>query len=101
MQEATDEVHTGMSHNLGASTSTQERMAVANDALESLAGIDENARESLEYIKQEAAMEFEIAMGTGGKTFKELCGRRNAISRSLWMAKTKACIAETFTMDSD
>ena len=101
MQEATDEVHTGMSHNIGASTSTNERMVVANHALQSLAGIDENAQESLEYIKQEAAMEFEIAMGTGGKTAKELCARRNGIAISLWMAKTKTCIAQTFTMDSE
>ena len=101
MQEATDEVHIGMSHNIGASTSTQERIAVANHALHSLAGIDENARESLEYIKQEAAIEFEIAMGTGGKTSKELCARKNGIARSLSMAKTKTCIAQTFIMDSN
>ena len=101
LEEATDEVQVGMTHNIGASTSSSERMAVANHALQSLAGIDDNARESLEYVKQEAAMEFEIAMGTGGKTAKELSARRNGIARSLWMAKTKACIAETFPMDSD
>ena len=101
MEEATDEFQTEMAHNIGTSTSSNERMAVATDALQSLAGIDENARESLEYIQQEAAMEYEIAMGTLGKTSKELSARRNGIERSLWMAKTKTCIAQTFTMDSD
>ena len=59
----------------------------------SLAGIDDNSRETLEYIKQEAAIEFEIAMGTGGKSFKEFSTIRNNIARSLWMAKIKAYIA--------
>lgn len=69
---------------------------MANLALHSLAGIDDNSRETLEFIKQEDAREFEVAMSTGGKTFKELSARRNSIAKSLWMAKTKACIAETF-----
>ena len=77
LEEATDEVQVGMTHNIGASTSSSERMVVANHALQSLAGINDNARESLEYGKQEAAMEFEIAMGTSGKTAKELSARRN------------------------
>lgn len=78
----------------------QERLAIANLALHNLAGIDDNSRETLENIKQEAAKEFEIAMSTGGKTFKELAARRNIIAKSLWMAKTKACIAQIITSDS-
>lgn len=77
LEEATDEVQVGMTHNIGANTSSSERMVVANHALQSLAGINDNARKSLEYGKQEAAMEFEIAMGTGGNTAKELSARRN------------------------
>jgi hypothetical protein len=46
-------------------------------------------------------MEFKIAMGTGGKTAKELTAIRNRIARNLWMAKTKTCIAQTFPIDSD
>ena len=76
-------------------------MAVANLALHSLAGIDDASRETLEYIKQEDAMAFEISMSTTGKSFKELSARRNGIARSLWMAKTKACIAQTFIDDEE
>lgn len=74
------------------STSTHERLAVANHALHSLAGIHDNSIESLEYMKQETAKEFQIAMGTGGKSYNELCARRNGIAKSLWMAKTNVCI---------
>lgn len=101
MQEATCEVHNGMSVAHIPGTNRQERLAVANHALHSLAAIDNNSRESLEYDKQEAAKEFQVAMGTDGKTYKELCARRNGIAKSLWMAKTKAAIAQTFTMDTD
>lgn len=101
MQEATDKVHNGLSAGKLVGTSTQERLAVANHALHSLASIDDNYRETLEYIKQECAKDFQIAMGTGGKTSKELCARRNGIAKSLWMAKTKACIAETFPIHDD
>ena len=96
LQEATDEVQSGLSAGTQVGASTEERRAVANHALASLARIDDNYRETLEYMKQECAKEFQIAMGTGGKTSKELCARRNGIAKSLWMAKTKACIAETF-----
>jgi hypothetical protein len=101
IQEVTDEVNTVMSHHIGACTSSKERMAVANNALQNLAAIDENAPESLEYSKQEAAFQFEIAMATGGKSAKELSARHNGIARNLWKAKTKICIAETFPMDID
>lgn len=101
MQEATDEVHHGMIAARVPGTSTSERVAVANNALESLAGIDESSRETLEFYKQEAAKHFQIAMGTHGKTPKELSARRNDIVRSLWMAKCKASIAETFTNDNE
>ena len=101
MREATNEVQNGlaMSHVPGSSMS--ERMAVANLALHSLAGIDEHSRETLEYIKQEDAMAVEISMSTVGKSFKELSARRNSIARSLWMAKTKACVAQTFIGDEE
>ena len=38
--------------------------------LYSFAGIDDNSRETLKYIKQGNAATFEIAMGTIGKLFK-------------------------------
>ena len=101
MQEATEEVHNSLSFGGQVGKSTQERLAVANHALTTLAGIDDNYRETLEYLKQECAKEFQIAMGTGGKTTKELFARRNGIAKSLWMSKTKACIAETFPLHDD
>jgi hypothetical protein len=70
----------------------KDELAVANHALHSLAGIEESSRETLEYIKQDAAREFQILMTIGGKIAKELCARRNEIAKSLWMAKTKACV---------
>jgi hypothetical protein len=73
-------------------------LVIANHAFTSLAAIDNNYRETLEYMKQECVKELQIAMGTGGKTSKELSARRNRIAKSLWMAKTKACIAETFSV---
>ena len=99
-QEATNEVHNGLSANMVPGMATRERIAVANNALHSLAGIDDSSRESLEYMSQEAAKEFQFAMGTAGKTAKELCARRNGIARSLWQAKVKTSIAETFTQDN-
>ena len=77
-------------------SSMQERLADGNLALHSSAGIDENSTETVENIKQEDAREFEVAMGTRGKSFKELSARINGIARSLWMTKMKSCIAETF-----
>ena len=96
MREATEEMHNSLSVGRQVGTSTQERLAVANHAFTSLAGIDDNYIETLEYLKQECARNFQNAMGTGGKTSKELSARQNGIAKSLWMAKTKACIAETF-----
>ena len=101
LQEATAEVHDALATGTASSASGQERMAVANNALHTLAGIDDSSRETLEYLKQECAREFEIAMSTGGKTAKELCARRNGIARSLWMAKTKACVTQTFPTNND
>ena len=101
MQEATEEVHNSISSGNQVGRSNQERLAVANHALTSLAGIEEDYRETLEYFKQESAKQFQIAMGTGGKTSKELAARRNGIAKSLWMAKTKACIAETFPIHDE
>ena len=99
MREATDEVHNGLAIPTMPGSSMSERMAVANLALHSLAGIDDQSRKTLEYIKQQDAMAFEISMSTTGKSFKELSARRNSIARSLWMAKTKASIAQTFIDD--
>lgn len=76
--------------------SSREKLAEANHIFHSLAGIDEDSRESLDWMKQEAVKEYQITMSTGGKTSKELCARRNDIARHLWMAKTKASIAQTF-----
>ena len=101
LEEATTQVHDGLASGTASGASGQERLAVANHALETLAAIDENSRETLEYLKQECAREFEIAMATGGKSAKELCARRDGIARSLWMAKTKACVAQTFPMDRE
>jgi hypothetical protein len=101
MQEATDEVHHGITAARVSGTSTSEKMAVANHALENLAWIDENSRETLKYYKQETAKHFEIAMSNIDKTPKELSARRNSIVRSLWMVKYKASIAETFTNDNE
>ena len=69
-QEASDEVHNGLTAPRVPGTSTSERMAVANHALQSLAGIDESSRETLKYYKQEAAKEFEIAMDLRGRQAK-------------------------------
>ena len=99
MREASDEVHNGLAIPKVPGSSLQERLAIANLALHSLAGIDDSSRETLDQLKQEEAKDFEITMGTSGKTFKELSARRNSIAKSLWMAKTKACIAETFIDD--
>lgn len=81
MREATDEVHNGLAIERIMDVSMQERLVVVNLTLHSLASIDDNSRETLEYIKQEAAIKFEITMGTGGKTFKELMARINNIAK--------------------
>ena len=101
MREATEEVHNRLAIPKMPGSSMDEQMVVANLALHSLAGIDDQSRETLEYIKQEDAMAFEITMSTVGKSFKELFARWNNIARSLWMAKTKACIAQTFIDDEN
>ena len=99
MEEATEEVHNGVAMGRVSGPTVHEKIAVANHALQSLAGIEDNSRDTLEYMSQESAREFPVSMSTDGKTFKELCSRRNDITRSLWLAKTKSCIAETFPMD--
>ena len=53
IQKATNEVHNRLVIGQVQGAATLERMAVANLALHSLAGIDDQARETLEYIKQE------------------------------------------------
>jgi hypothetical protein len=77
-----------------------ERLVIAKLALHSLANIDNNSKKTHKYIKQEAAMKFEIAMGTGDKTFKDFCARQNNIAKNIWMTKTKTCIAQIFPLDN-
>ena len=101
MQEVAEEVYNELTMGRVSGPTTHERFAVANHALHSLAGIEENSRDTLEYILQEAAKEFHFSISTDDKTFKELCARRNGIARSMWLAKTTACVAETFPMDFD
>ena len=101
MREATEEVHNGLAIPKQPGSTMRKRMAVANLTLQGLAGIDDQSRETLEYIKQEDAMAFKITMSTTGKSFKELSARRNSIARSLWMTKTKACIVQTFIDDEE
>ena len=81
MREATDEVHNWLAIPKVHGSSMQERLAVANLTLHSLADIDDNSRQTLEYIKQEDAMDFEIVMSTSGKLFKELSARQNNIAK--------------------
>ena len=101
LQEASDEVHNGLSLVTPPGPSSREKVAVASHALHTLAGIEESSRETLEYFKQEAAKEFQVTMATHGKTVKELSARRNGIAKSLWMSKTKSSVAQTFPMDVD
>jgi hypothetical protein len=54
---------------------------VANDALHSFAAMEDNSRDTLEYMKREAAREYQITMSTRGDTSKELCARRNDIAK--------------------
>ena len=96
LREAINDVDNGLAIPNVPGSAMRKRLVVANLALHSLAGIDENSRETLEDIKQENARKFEVAMGTSDKTLKELFVKRNGIARSLWIAKTKSCIAETF-----
>ena len=99
IREAMEDVQSGMSV-VRAGISMQEKVAIANLVLHSLAGSDENSREGLEYMKQEAVVNFEIQIGIGDQTFKKLSARRNNLARNLWKANTKASIDETFIADS-
>jgi hypothetical protein len=101
MQETMEEVYNGLTMGRASGQMTHEKLAVVNHVLHTLAGIEENFRDTLEYISQEAVREFQISMSTDGKIFKELCARKNNIARSMWLAKTKAVVAETFLMDVD
>ena len=58
MQEAAEEVHNGPTMSRVSRPSSHERLVVANHAVQSLAAIDENSKDILEYISQEAAREF-------------------------------------------
>ena len=101
MREATNEVQNRLATPNLPGSSMHERMVVANLDLHILASIDDQSRETLEYIKQEDAMEFEITMTNVGKSFKKLSARRNSIVKNLWMAKTKAYIVQTFIDDDE
>ena len=69
LREATNDVHNELAIPIDPGSSMWERLTVANLALHSLAGIDENSREILEDIKQKDAREFEVAIWTSGKSF--------------------------------
>ena len=99
MQEAAEEVHNGLTHRRVSGPPSYERLVVANHALHTLENIKEISRDTLEYMSQEAAREFQISISTDDKTYRELYARRNGIARSLWLAKIKACVIETFPMD--
>lgn len=75
MQEATEELHNGLTMGRVFGPSPNERLVVANHALQSLVGIDENSKDTLKYMSLKAAKEFQISMSIDGKTFKELCAR--------------------------
>lgn len=82
-----------------------ERLAVANLALHSLAGIDDNTRETLEYIKQVATMKFEIVMGTSGKSIKEFSARRTILREMFrwqrqWLALHRLLLSTVFERTS-
>ena len=99
MQETFEEVHYGLTHGRVLGPPSHERLVVANHALQTLAGIDETSRDTLEYMSHEAAREFQIVISINDKTYMMLCARRNDIARSLSLAKTKSCVTETFSMD--
>lgn len=83
VQEATDDVHNGLTTGRVPGASSKEKLVVANHALHSLACIDEGSRETLEDMTQNAAREYQITMSTGGKTPKELVAKRNGIAKKL------------------
>jgi hypothetical protein len=51
MREATDEIHNGLTIERVPGVSMQERLVVVNLALHNMADINDNSRETLEYIK--------------------------------------------------
>ena len=79
LREATNDVHNGLAIPNVPGSSMRERLAVAHLALHSLVGIDENARETLEDVKQENARKFEVAMETSGKSFKNYTQEQTAL----------------------
>lgn len=99
MREALDEVHNDLTLVKVPGASSKERLAFANHVLHNLVGIEENSKETLEYLKQKLQENFKYLMSTGDKTFRELCTKRNTIAKSLWQTKTKMCVAQTFPMD--
>ena len=90
MQEAAEEVHNRLTLGTISGPSSHEKLSIANHALHNMAGIEKNFKNTLEYMSQEAAREFQISMSTYDKTFKELCARKNDIARSLWQTKIRA-----------
>ncbi len=70
MQKTIDEMHNNLAIAKILGVSMRERIVVANLALHSLASIDDISRETLEYIKQEDAVAFQIAMITARNLFK-------------------------------
>ena len=99
LQEAQEDVHNGLAMGRASGQMAHEIIVVANHALEDLASIEDDSRDTLEYISQEAAKDFQHSMSTNRKAYKELCARRNGIARSLWQAKTKVAVAKMFPME--
>jgi len=62
---------------------------VTNDTLHNFAAIEDNSRETLEYMKREAARKYQITMSTRDKTSKELCARRNDIAKKFMDGEDK------------
>ena len=60
VQEATDDVHNGLTTGRVSGASSKEKLVAANHALHSLACIDEGSRETLEDITQNATREYQI-----------------------------------------
>ena len=83
MQKTTEEVHNGLTQGRFLGAPSHERLPVTNHALHTLADMEDTSEDTLEYMSQEAAREFQISMSTNDNTYKGLCARRNSIARSL------------------
>jgi len=93
MQEASDEVHNGLILGRVPGASTQEKFAIANHALHSLAVIEDLkiTQEKLWNILNKKLFENFIFQSTREvKCLKSSLQGEMPLQKSLWMAKTKA-----------